>query len=134
VELREVTLGGFVMAVVRLAHDCRGENFIDVNVANASLTYLQRLPPGKVDIAWFVDLMERHANVVRMTRNTGRFARSTMRGPGTAIPAVLDDLALMREVQAKLGDEAPAGTAQTLFDRSTRRQTVRASRYAKPLG
>ena len=51
-----------------------------------------------------------------------------------AIPAVLDDLALIREVQAKLGDEAPAGMAQTLFDRSTRRQTVRVSRYAKPLG
>jgi hypothetical protein len=133
VELQEITLGMFIAEIVRYVGDPSRDDYGDVQYASWLLTYLRCLPPGKVDIEWVIDLLERHANVVFMRQNTGHFVRSTMHPNGPKYRPPVDEDTLMTEVRDRLWDDREPAKRQALFDRSTQRQTLRASLYAKSL-
>jgi hypothetical protein len=131
VELEEITLSMFIAEIVRYVGDPARDDYGDVRYADWLLKYLRCLAPGKVDIDWVIDLLERHANVVLMRQNTGHFARSTMHPKGPNHRPLVDEEALLTEVRDRLWDDSPPGAHKTLFDMSTQRQTMRASLYAK---
>jgi hypothetical protein len=131
VELGEITISMFIVEIVRYVGDPARDDYQDVSYADLLLAYLRCLPPGRVEVEWVIDLLERYANVVLMRNTTGHFKRSTMHPKGSKHRPPVDEDALVTEVRDRFWDDNVRGAGRTLFDASTQRQTMRASLYAK---
>ena len=131
VERNELTLVGLLhAAILGLRDPGRGREDVGLCVANDVLLYARRR--GGVQRKWLIDLFERHGDLAFMRTNGGRLQRLTARGEELTHP--LDEVKLSAELQQKLGTPDDAGrriSSPTLFDRSTKQQTMQATKYAK---
>ena len=134
VERKELSLGSFLCTVVRLVGNPeRGPD--DVRLADWAVLYLRRRPNiSRECVEGIIETFEAHSKVVYMHRNRGYF-KPWMGIPGKqGVVPDHDETKLRKEVCAKLGhfDDERAGSASgpTLFDKSTKSQTMQASKYA----
>ena len=132
-EHKELTVIEFLRIVILgLAEPIREKHDVQLGIANEALVYLRRR--GDKDREWLISLFEQHANLVYMRKTSGRLQRFHAPQPNPAAVPSIDEPALVSELERRLGtDFGPdrKGRSSPLFDKSIKRQTMQASKFAK---
>lgn len=130
-ESEEWTLTAFLRAVIMgLGEPQSGGKDNSLAVTSAALVYLR--DRKEVNREWLIDLFERFGNLVYLRRAGGAFRRYTY-GQASKV-MTFDEPALVAELDKTLGAHlahAQERSERTLFDKSIKRRTMRAGRYAK---
>jgi hypothetical protein len=135
VEERNSCVAQLIIGVIDLLTDVNRKNYSDLTVADQLLTYLERRKIPCSQINAIIDLMERHGNVVFMKHTSGRFHRPAPAPRDPRQRKQFDSNLAAKELHES---NALAGlwsittkSEAALFDLSTRRKTMRATKYAK---
>ena len=135
VEREDLSLGGFLCTLVRLVSE-PARKPTDVRLADGTVSYLRRLPNVDGKCAdQMIDIFERHSKVVYMRKNGGSFRPWVGGSWQREASPDANDSRLREEVRAMLGvcddkERSDPGSGPTLFDKSTKNQTMRATKYS----